>query len=153
MGMDLRKPHIGTARYAPGPQRDGLPVAWRWALRSLLIVLLCAIGAPPALLFAQSQPLVTQEIRYRMPDASEVFLIWGIDGWSVVPETQRPAGTFVKNSVMYTAMARTDDVFVARVQVPPRARIDYVFQITKTRSGAVIDVWDNNGEPKQDYHT
>ncbi len=53
--------------------------AIRWSLCCMLAMLLCYCFAHPALLFADS-PLVTQEIRYDMPEAGEVFLIWGING-------------------------------------------------------------------------
>jgi hypothetical protein len=39
------------------------------------------------------------------------------------------------------------------VQVPLNSRIDYVFQITKTRSGISVDAWDANGYAKQDFQT
>ena len=45
----------------------------------MLAMLLCYCFTHPTLLFADS-PLVTQEIRYDMPEAGEVFLIWGING-------------------------------------------------------------------------
>jgi len=54
----------------------------------------------------QSQRLVAQEIRYDMPEAGEVFLVWRINGWRVVPEENRPARTMVKDAVMHTQMAR-----------------------------------------------
>jgi hypothetical protein len=47
-----------------------------------------------------------------------VLLVWGINGWAVVPEESRPAGTVVKNAVMHTPMVREDDAFFAYVQVP-----------------------------------
>jgi hypothetical protein len=96
---------------------------------------------------------VTHEIRYRLPAAGEVFLVWGINGWTTLPEALRPAGTVVHDNVMYTAMAHSGDSFVARVQAPMGATLDYAFQITKTSDGAKIEVWDANGNPKQDYHT
>ncbi|MDH4135567.1 MAG: hypothetical protein OEW09_02465, partial [Anaerolineae bacterium] len=92
-------------------------------------------------------PLVTQEIRYHVPEAGEVYLLWGINGWAVVPQEIRPAGTVVKDLVMHTLMVPEDDAFVAKVQVPSGARFDYGFQIRKKRSGAAIEwAWDG------DYH-
>jgi hypothetical protein len=41
-------------------------------------------------------PLVAWDIRYNMPEASTVFLVWGVNGWHSVPEELRPAGTEVK---------------------------------------------------------
>jgi hypothetical protein len=96
---------------------------------------------------------VMQEIRYLLPEAGEVFLVWGIDGWATVPTEIRPNGTVVQDALMYTPMVHESDTFAAKVQVPASATIDYVFQVTKARSGAVIEVWDANGNPKQDYHT
>ncbi|MDH4137090.1 MAG: GDSL-type esterase/lipase family protein [Anaerolineae bacterium] len=49
----------------------------------------------------QDVPLVTREIRYHMPEAGEVYLLWGINGWAVVPQEIRPAGTVVKDLVMH----------------------------------------------------
>jgi ABC-type polysaccharide/polyol phosphate export permease/4-amino-4-deoxy-L-arabinose transferase-like glycosyltransferase len=100
---------------------------------------------------AADTPPVTQEIRYRMPEAGEVFLVWGINGWAVVTEETRPAGTRVKDALMYSPMAREGDTFIARVQAPSGATIDYVFQITKMRGGAAVDVWDTHSG--QDYHS
>lgn len=98
-------------------------------------------------------PLVNQEIRYCLPEAGEVLLIWGINGWTVVPEAHRPPGTFITDGVMYTRMEHTGDAFIANVQVPQGATIDYVFKIAQTRGGTATEIWDANGEPKQDYHT
>jgi len=85
-----------------------------------------------------------------MPKAGEVFLVWGINGWAVVPEENRPAGTLVKDKVMHTPMAREGDVFIIRVQVPAGATIDYGFLITRERNGAAVQIWEANGE--QDCH-
>ncbi len=98
-------------------------------------------------------PLVTQEIRYQMPEAGEVFLVWGVNGWAVVPEAQRPAGTVIKDGVMHTPMERVGDIFVTKVRVPSGATIHYDFLITKTSSGAAIELWDAKGDPKQEYQT
>ena len=93
-------------------------------------------------------PLVEQEFRYRMPEAGEVVLVWGVNGWAAVPEAQRPAGTVVKEAVMHTPMERVHDAFVAKVQVPSGATIHYGFLITKRRSGAAVKVW----EGKEQFH-
>lgn len=100
--------------------------------------------------FAQESSLVTHEIRYQMPEAAEVFLVWGVDGWATLPAEMRPAGTVVENAVMVTAMAREGDAFVARVQLPAGTTIDCVFQIKEGRSQTAAGTWDNNDG--QDYH-
>jgi hypothetical protein len=111
-----------------------------------------ATSAPTAIA-PQAQQVVAMEIRYHFPEADEVVLVWGINGWQVTPESLRPAGTIVRDRGMYTPMSHIDSAFVTRVQAPAGATIDYVFQITKDRSGSSVNIWDANGNPKQDYHS
>jgi threonine dehydrogenase-like Zn-dependent dehydrogenase len=93
--------------------------------------------------------LVTQEMRYHMPEAEEVFLVWGINGWSVVPAAIRPAGTVVQNGIMHTPMERQGETFVAKVQTRSGSIISYGFLITKQRNGDVIHpIWDGD----EDYY-
>ncbi len=94
----------------------------------------------------QDPPLVTRQIRYRMPEAGEVFFVWGINGWDVVPEEIRPSGTILKNGTMHTPMTHEGDTFVAEVQVPFGATVDNWFLIAKTRSGAAVEVWEADGD-------
>lgn len=124
-----------------------------------LAFLLCYFCWQPAT-FANSvansspQTSVTQEIRYSLPEAGEVFLVWGVNGWATVPETQRPPGTAIKNKIMHTPMERQSNYFVAKVQVPAGATIDYVFQLTKTRNGSASEIWDNNFSARtENYYT
>jgi lipopolysaccharide transport system permease protein len=94
---------------------------------------------------SQNQSIVTQQIRYHMPEAGEVFLVWGINGWNVLPEENRPAGTGVENGVMHTPMAPQGDTFVTKIQLPAGASLDYGFQIRRTRDGTAISwIWDGD---------
>ena len=94
--------------------------------------------------------LVTQEVRYRLPEADEVFLVWGINLWSVVPTAIRPAGTVLHNGIMRTPMVYEDGHFVAKLQVPSSATISYGFFITKARHGTPMKpLWDGD----RAYHT
>jgi hypothetical protein len=89
--------------------------------------------------------LVSQEFHYQMPEAGEVFLVWGIKGWLLMPEEQRPAGTVVESGVMHTPMVLKGDTFTAKLRIPVGTPIDYGFQTRKTRSGATIKwVWDGD---------
>jgi len=98
--------------------------------------------------------IVTQEIHYQMHDAGEVTLVWGINGWKRIDEGLRPPGTRVlDNGGMQTPMAHEGDTFIAKVQVPYGAEIDYGFWIAKTRTGTVAEVWDGNGYPPLNYLT
>jgi hypothetical protein len=96
----------------------------------------------------QESQLVTQEFRYHLSEAGEVYLVWGIKGWQVVPEEQRPPGTKIEFGVMNTPMVLERDTFVVRVQVPAGTAVDYGFQTRKMRSGAAMDKWVWDG----DYH-
>jgi lipopolysaccharide transport system permease protein len=150
MNMTLQELHGINLEQRPGRRYRPLPGTIRWSLCCLFAALLGCCLMQPTTLFAAG-PLVTQEICYRMPEAGEVFLVWGVDGWQIVPEDVRPSGTTVKDNVMHTPMLLEGDTFVAKVQVPPGATIDYGFLITKTRSGSAIELWEANGG--QDYHT
>jgi len=92
----------------------------------------------------QNSLLVPQESRYHMPDASEVFFVWGINGWNVLPEEMFSAETFVQNKVMHTPMQPEGDDFVVRIAVPEGATINYGFLVTKDGSGAAVATWDGD---------
>jgi hypothetical protein len=78
-------------------------------------------------------PLVTQEYTYYMPEAGEVYFVWGLNGWQVAPANIRPKGTMIKNKVMQTPMVQIGDVFIVKISVPAGTAIDYCFLITKKR--------------------
>src|SRR4051794_25773770 len=101
------------------------------------IAALCVGLVWPTLGLAQTadQPLVTQKIHYRTSEAGGVALVWGVDGWALVPEALRPAGTVLWKTAMATPMMPVDDGFVISVQVPRGATIDYLFHITQAPSG------------------
>jgi hypothetical protein len=94
----------------------------------------------------QQSRLVTQEFRYRLPEAGEVYLVWGTNNWQIVPEEQRPPGTNIEFGVMNTPMALEGDTFVAKVRVPAGTVLDYGFQTRKTRSGVPVDKWIWDGD-------
>jgi hypothetical protein len=118
-------------------------------ISSIALLLACAA---PAL--GQSQPPITREIRYDSAEAGAVALVWGVDGWQPLPESLRPPETTLlneKGQIMRTPMALENGVFVARVRVPAGTRINYIFQISKTRSGISIDAWDMGDQPEQEF--
>lgn len=94
--------------------------------------------------------LTTQEVRYYLPGASKISLVWGVNDWQVIPELLLPGGTIIKDKLMYTPMRREDDTFVTRVRLPIGATLDYKFLITKVDNS---EVWDANGEKTPAYHT
>ncbi|MCB0190912.1 MAG: glycosyltransferase family 39 protein [Anaerolineae bacterium] len=102
---------------------------------------------------AADASLVSQEIYYHMPEAGQVNLVWGINGWELAPDVMRPSGTVIKNSLMSTPMDRGGDDFVVKVQIPAGTKIDYVFQISQSADGQLRNIWDTNGGVGIDYHT
>jgi hypothetical protein len=104
-----------------------------------------AVTSPPASSVQAEPRIVTQEVRYHVPEAGEVELIWGINGWSEVPKAKRPDGTKVDvKRLMHTPMKREDDVFVVKVQVPVGSILNYGFQITRDERGEEIWAWDGD---------
>jgi hypothetical protein len=168
--MQTSSQHVISAA-VPGPEsvtRTLLPWAnpapaasssRRWLSRWLLVALLgyFALFYPPSPAYGaahlQEEPFVAQKIRYHLPEASEVFIVWGIREWDLVPEAQRPPGTVVKNQFMHTPMSRAGDSFIVTLQVPLSATVNYFFLITKTQSGKSVTIWDTNGISKPNYHT
>jgi len=76
-------------------------------------------------------PLIKYDIVYRNPEAAEVWLAWGLDGWQAIPETARPPGTELRDGIMKTLLARDGKLFTATVEVPSGANINYKFVTTK----------------------
>jgi hypothetical protein len=83
---------------------------------------------------------VTQEYNYFMPEAGEVYFVWGINGWKVAHTKFRPKDTEIKNMVMHTPMAQIDDVFIVSISVPSGTAIDYCFLITE-KKGSFDITW------------
>ena len=95
----------------------------------------------------EAQVLVTQGIQYYMPEAGEVFLVWGINGWQTVPEEIRPAGTELTNNIMHTPMSQEGGNFILSIQVPFAASVEYGFLITKDWRGKSIEaIWEGSEE-------
>ncbi len=120
----------------------------RWGAL-LAAALWCA--APTAAGSAETSS-VRQDIHYAAPAAGEVVLVWGVDGWGPLPPHELPAGTTVADGVMHTPMRRAGDRFIASLQVPPGARIDFGFLMTKRSTGEPVKLWDGRGTRPDDYH-
>lgn len=93
-----------------------------------------------------SLDLVTQEFHYHMPDAEAVSMVWGVNGWSPVPESLRPLNTKMADNLMATPMRKREQDFVVSLQVPRGATIDFGFRITKSVTGANVNVWEGGGK-------
>jgi hypothetical protein len=94
-------------------------------------------------------PLVKQEIRYRAPGASDVWLTWGIEDWQTIPEAIRPPDTVLNNGRMQTRLVREGHTFTSTVRLPPGTRFDYGFRITRTEEGATVNIRQEKSEHSQ----
>jgi hypothetical protein len=97
-------------------------------------------------LVAQPKNTVTQELRYRFPEAGEVVLVWGINSWQPIPEGERPAGTFIESGLMHTPMRRQGETYIAQIRLPADTQINYGFQVLTTRAGLPLatPLWDGD---------
>ena len=90
------------------------------------------------------------DIQYASPTSGEVFLVWGVNGWMLAPEEQRPPGTMVKENSMHTPMLKDGDNFVTRLQVEAGTVVDFGFLTTKDGRGNTVEAWEANGD--DDFH-
>lgn len=110
---------------------------------SILFVFGFLVSCTQADLDSQLQAPVIQEFHYEAPEAGEVFLLWGIDGWNITPKNFRPEGTIIKDELMHTPMIKEGQIFLVQLEVPQGVKIDYGFLITKNNIGEEIQpVWD-----------
>ena len=108
---------------------------------SLLIFVSATLGFGNK--FQSPDPQVEIEIRYSAPDAGEVFLVWGVDGWVVPPELTLPEGTEIKNKVLFTPMEKKDEYYIASLKIPSEAKLDFGFLITRLAVGRPVSIWDD----------
>jgi hypothetical protein len=88
-------------------------------------------------------PFVTQTFHYRHSDASEVVLVWGINGWMPVTEAASSVETTIKDDLMHTRMVRSGDIFQASIQVPKDSTVQYGFSLAGQEDmGSAASGWD-----------
>jgi hypothetical protein len=106
-------------------------------------------------------PLLTEEIRYTLPAAGQVYLVWGLNDWLVAPEALRPTGTELRSSgpkkthLMHTPMIRHNGTFITKLSVPAGATIDYGFLIMNTRGlfATANRIWDGGYRANPSQHS
>lgn len=134
--------------------RTFIVLGWKNQFKSMLLlaVLVSLLAACQAQGLSRILPgkNVTQEIHFNMPDANEVYLVWGINGWKTLAASDWPKGTYVRDSLMYTPMTRSGDGYSVSLQVPDQAVIDFGFLASVDKSGSPAQVWVADGE--QDFH-
>ena len=88
----------------------------------------------------------TFEINYQLANASEVWIVWGVDGWKPLPQAARPPGTIIQDGMMQTPLTRTSNGFGINVTVPLNTWLNYGFLVTEF-DGQSVRIWD---EPTED---
>ncbi|MEZ4658309.1 MAG: hypothetical protein R2911_12110 [Caldilineaceae bacterium] len=94
-------------------------------------------------------PEMTQEIVYRAADAGEVYLVWTVNDWQLLPTAMRSDSTMATDRYMYMPMTMQDDGFHANVSAPTGARLNYSFVTTKNLKGAPVQVWETLADDQQ----
>jgi lipopolysaccharide transport system permease protein len=125
---------------------------WSWADPGALetnLQWLKEAGIPP---FDNAMAaLATQEIRFFQPAAIDVDLVWGVDGWHAVDEALWPAGTVVKQDLMYTPLQKEGNSFNLSLKVPPGTTIDFGFLFSSSQGeNPANPIWEADG--KDDFH-
>jgi hypothetical protein len=84
-------------------------------------------------------------LRYHLPEAAAVNLIWWLQSGRLVPLPIRPAGTTAgpRGTALSTPMHRADSAFTITLRVPRGDSLEYGFLITVRNNGDTLSgVWD-----------
>jgi lipoteichoic acid synthase len=93
------------------------------------------------------------EIRYHVPGAKQVTMIWGVNDWGTT--TIRPPGTIIKGNIMQSPMVRAGEDYVLKIAAPDSSTIDCMFFFRKITGPFKVrfDYLDVNQQPdKKFYH-
>src|SRR4051812_33739111 len=101
---------------------------------------------------AGAEKLLEKEIIYSSDEASEVFMVWGINNWQMPPVEFFPSNSFIKDNLVYTPLNNHGDRSTIKLSLPAGTTLDYVFWITKGVQQTGTDIWDTN-QPAKDYHS
>ena len=103
-----------SRKYLSTPlERFGFNVMGLLILLGLIgLVLVPKPAAASSGAFQEDSPTFTLEIKYQNPVAGQVELVWGLNGWSLAPEEERPTGTVVEGDVLHTPMLKEEGIFV-----------------------------------------
>jgi len=133
-------------RHSARSEDCGSSVAGWQSWITLILLLASPLYPAPLLAETASAALVSQEIIYHSPMAGEVLLIWGINGWQLVPEEQRPIGTTGSSKVMQSPMIRQGANFKIKILVPSGATLNYGFYTNRVRDGSWAGIYDAGGQ-------
>jgi lysophospholipase L1-like esterase len=128
--------------------------SWRTAVRLtgklhyrfLPTILLLVAGPPLAAQAPEAAEIRTIEVEYRIGDASDVYLIWGVDDWQMVDFALWPADISVKENALHTKLRKNGDVYTVNLQIPAGSalRYEFVIRISAPRARDDEFVWDGD---------
>lgn len=121
----------------------------RFLLPAALILGFLWLGLLPQTVAAWQSDAVQLVVTYVQPEAGEVVLVWGVNGWQALPEGERPSQTTIQDGVMWTRMTVEDGQFVAALTLPAGTTIEYGFLVTQRLDGTAVSIWEGNGN--QDF--
>jgi arylsulfatase A-like enzyme len=93
-----------------------------------------------------SDSLINYSFKYVTPKASEVYLVWTMNGWQVPAKNFQPEGTFVKDGMAYTKLNGSRDSFEITLKLPGRSYLDLMIYVPVDIKGDSVEGWDNNWE-------
>ncbi|MGZ8551323.1 MAG: hypothetical protein ACXWV2_11700, partial [Chitinophagaceae bacterium] len=70
--------------------------------------------------FIKTTQAITQEIRYSCPEATEVYIVWGINNWQMPESKNIPPGSYIKDNLVYTSMTKKEALpFCIQIEAEP----------------------------------
>jgi peptidoglycan/LPS O-acetylase OafA/YrhL len=97
------------------------------------------------------QKTVSEQIQYRNPQASEVFIVWGFANGSMPDRATWPAGSFLKDELVWTPTSRIGDSFSVSLNLPKGTHYYYWMVQVRNAAGAQEEKWDT-GDPNASYY-
>jgi hypothetical protein len=144
---------LDSKRHSKPASRQSKRISRGWFLLLIVVLLSCSLlmGLRLPQMFTQpaeagaAKLAVVVDIRYENLQASEVFLIWGINGWQPVSADLRPAGTTLdEKGLMKTPLQLENGTFTGQLLVPTWSLLEYGFTITAAQDGQAVDIWDGS---------
>ena len=100
----------------------------------------------------QDEKLVYKEITYRAAEASEAFMVWGVNDLRTPAEKYRPPGYYMKEGMVYNKMQRDNEKFYIDLSLPNSYTLNYWILLTKNNKGAPMDEWRSGNESQFNVH-
>jgi peptidoglycan/LPS O-acetylase OafA/YrhL len=89
--------------------------------------------------------IIVKEFAYSTASATEVYMVWGLQNGKILPKNLWPANSYLKDDLVFTKMANTNNRFVTTLKLPPGSNLYYWMVQRKDKFGNETDVWDTGG--------